>query len=82
MIACQQPLNQCVQPGQATPTAPITTQMNPLCTSVPHGIEQSTTWPSLQPVLSQIQEKISKGEYIDFTTILPKAMFEVPEPHS
>jgi len=64
------------------PTAPIATQMNPPCTTVPHGIEQSNMRPSLPPVLSRIQEKMSKGEYIDFTTILPKVMFEVLEPHS
>ena len=38
--------------------------------------------PALPPIPSRIKEKIAKGEYIDFTTILPKSMFGAQEPQS
>ena len=38
--------------------------------------------PALPPIPSRIKEKIARGEYIDFTTILPKSMFGAQEPQS
>lgn len=44
------------------------------------------TLPQRQPILPpapvKIQEKIQKGEYIDFSTLSPKSMFGAPEPQS
>jgi len=71
---------------QVAPTTSTTTQVNPAPSTTP---AIPTPWcvehimqPSLPPVLPRILEKISRGEYIDFTTIQPKAVFETPEPHS
>jgi len=36
----------------------------------------------LPPIPSRIQDKIARGEYVDFTTLLPKSMFGAPESQS
>ena len=64
---------------QASTTS--TSQTNP--TIMPPG--QSATSlpkPALPSIPSRIKENIAKGEYIDFTTIVPKSMFGPLEPHS
>jgi len=67
-------------------TTNFTTQVNSATTSIGRAalcLNQSSTLPSSPiPVLPRIQDKISQGEYINFTTIQPEAMFETPEPHS
>ena len=60
------------------------TQVNPPCSS---GITTSIPTPSLPqptlpPIPARIQEKIARGEYIDFTALLAKSMFGAPESQS
>ena len=38
--------------------------------------------PTLPPIPARIQEKIARGEYIDFTDLLSKSMFGAPESQS
>jgi len=52
----------------AIPPRPSTTIAGQLTPSLP-----------LPPIPSKIQDKIAKGEYIDFTTLLPKSTFRASE---
>ena len=68
-------------PTQVLTTCP-STQVNPPCSS---GVTTllptpSLPQPTLPPIPARIKEKIARGEYIDFTALLPKSMFGAPEP--
>ena len=59
----------------------ITSQIYPTI-MLPGQSATSLPKPALPPIPSWIKEKIAKGEYIDFTTIVPKSMFGPLEPQS
>ena len=75
-------------PVQSNPPLPTTllptsssTQVNPprVSTLLP---TPSLLHSTLPPIPTRIQEKIARGEYIDFTTLLSKSMFGAPESQS
>ena len=70
-------------PTQVLPTR-SSTQVNPPCSSsVPTLLPTpSLPQPTLPPIPARIQERIARGEYIDFTALLPKSMFGAPESQS
>jgi len=70
MIACQQPLSSYYNSNEST------VYYYPTWHRAIYHVTITTT------CFIPNTGKDIKGEYIDFTTILPKAMFEVPEPHS
>ena len=57
--------------GCTPPVSPVSPQSTPLLFQ-----------PTLPPIPTKIKEKIARGEYIDFTTILPKSMFGASESQS
>ena len=78
---------------QVTSNPPLPTQVLPTCSSMQvnppcsSGVTTllptpSLPQPTLPPIPARIQEKIARGEYIDFTALLPKSMFGAPEPQS
>jgi len=58
----------------AIPPRPSTTIVGQLTPSLPQL--------TLPPIPSKIQDKMAKGEYSDFTTLLPKSMFGASESQS
>ena len=57
-----------------------TGQTHTTMSSVPPS--SSLPMPALPSIPRRIQENVGRGEYIDFTTILPKAMFGAQESQS
>ena len=70
--------------SQAAATRTLVQPVNPstLTTVLPSSPTPSLPQPALPPTPARIQEKIAKGEYIDFIALLPKSMFGAPEPQS
>ena len=70
-------------PTQVLPTRP-SPQINPLGSSDVTTLLQTSSLPqpTLPPIPTRIQEKIARGEYIDFTALLSKSMFGAPESQS
>jgi len=69
-----------VQPGRLQTTH--TTPANPPSQVAATAGLLTLPAPTLPPIPSRIHEKIMKGEYIDFTTLLRKSMFGAVESQS
>jgi len=70
-------------PPSSGVTATCTLVQPVTCSALMTGLPSLTPLPPqpvLPPTLARIQEKIAKGEYNHFTTLLPKSMFSTPEP--
>ena len=78
---------------QVTSNPPLPTRVLTTCSSTlvnppcSYGVTTllptpSLPQPTLPPIPARIQEKIARGEYIDFIALLPKSMFGAPEARS
>ena len=65
-------------PPVVQPPMVRTSQVNPVSSQSTPLLVQ----PTLPPIPAKIKEKIARGEYIDFTTLLSKSMFGASEPQS